>query len=411
MRRVVVTGLGAVTPVGNTVADTWASLLAGKHGIAPITKFDTADYKATLAAEVKGFDPLLTMDRSFVRRNDPFCLFAVAASVEAMEDAGLAGKIDPERLGVYFSSGIGGLSSLCGEYDKLRSKGPRRVSPYTITMMMPNDAAGEISIRHGAKGPSMGFTSACASSTHALGEAYRAIAHGYADAIIAGGSEATITEIATAGFANCMALASTDDPDRASIPFDAERSGFVMGEGGACLILEEYEHAKARGAKIYAEFCGYGATSDAFHITAPDDEATQSARDIRMAYEQAGADGSEAVYINAHGTSTPLNDKTETIAIKKALGEELARKAVISSTKSMTGHMLGAAGATEAVATVLALYHGVVPPTVGLQNPDPECDLDYCPNVKREMSIDLALSSSLGFGGHNGCIAFRRAEG
>lgn len=408
MRRVVVTGLGAVTPVGNTVADTWASLLAGKHGIAPITKFDTADYKATLAAEVKGFDPLLTMDRSFVRRNDPFCLFAVAASVEAMEDAGLAGKIDPERLGVYFSSGIGGLSSLCGEYDKLRSKGPRRVSPYTITMMMPNDAAGEISIRHGAKGPSMGFTSACASSTHALGEAYRAIAHGYADAIIAGGSEATITEIATAGFANCMALASTDDPDRASIPFDAERSGFVMGEGGACLILEEYEHAKARGAKIYAEFCGYGATSDAFHITAPDDEATQSARAIRMAYEQAGADGSEAVYINAHGTSTPLNDKTETIAIKKALGEELARKAVISSTKSMTGHMLGAAGAIEALACLKALNEGILPPTINLLDPDPACDLNYVPNQAIHTEVDLVLSNSLGFGGHNACIAFRK---
>lgn len=410
MRRVVVTGLGAVTPVGNNVADTWASLLAGKHGIGPITKFDTTDYKATLAAEVKDFDPLLTMDRSFVRRNDPFCLYAVAASVEAMEDAGLAGQIDPERLGVYFSSGIGGLSSLCGEFTKLKDKGPRRVSPYTITMMMPNDAAGEISIRHGAKGPSMGFTSACASSTHALGEAYRAIAHGYADAIIAGGSEATITEIATAGFANCMALATNDDPDRASIPFDAERSGFVMGEGGACLILEEYEHAVARGAKIYAEMCGYGATSDAHHITAPDDEATQSARAIRMAYEQSGVT-SEHIYVNAHGTSTPMNDKTETLAIKKALGEDLARKIVISSTKSMTGHMLGAAGATEAVASVLALHHGIVPPTVGLKVADPECDLDYCPNVKREMDLDLVLSSSLGFGGHNGCIAFKKVEG
>lgn len=410
MRRVVVTGLGAVTPVGNNVADTWASLLAGKHGIGPITKFDTTDYKATLAAEVKDFDPLLTMDRAFVRRNDPFCLYAVAASVEAMEDAGLAGQIDPERLGVYFSSGIGGLSSLCGEFTKLKDKGPRRVSPYTITMMMPNDAAGEISIRHGAKGPSMGFTSACASSTHALGEAYRAIAHGYADAILAGGSEATITEIATAGFANCMALATTDDPDRASIPFDAERSGFVMGEGGACLVLEEYEHAVARGAKIYCEMCGYGATSDAHHITAPDDEAVQGARAIRMAYEQSGVT-SNHIYVNAHGTSTPMNDKTETLAIKKALGEDLARKIVVSSTKSMTGHMLGAAGATEAVASVLALYHGVVPPTVGLKVPDPECDLDYCPNVKREMDLDLVLSSSLGFGGHNGCIAFKKVEG
>ena len=410
MRRVVVTGLGAVTPVGNNVADTWASLLAGKHGIGPITKFDTTDYKATLAAEVKDFDPLLTMDRAFVRRNDPFCLYAVAASVEAMEDAGLAGQIDPERLGVYFSSGIGGLSSLCGEVTKLKDKGPRRVSPYTITMMMPNDAAGEISIRHGAKGPSMGFTSACASSTHALGEAYRAIAHGYADAILAGGSEATITEIATAGFANCMALASTSDPDRASIPFDAERSGFVMGEGGACLVLEEYEHAVARGAKIYCEMCGYGATSDAHHITAPDDEAVQGARAIRMAYEQSGVT-SDHIYVNAHGTSTPMNDKTETLAIKKALGEDLARKIVVSSTKSMTGHMLGAAGATEAVASVLALYHGVVPPTVGLKVADPECDLDYCPNVKREMDLDLVLSSSLGFGGHNGCIAFKKVEG
>ena len=257
---------------------------------------------------------------------------------------------------------------------------------------------------------SMGFTSACASSTHALGEAYRAIAHGYADAILAGGSEATITEIATAGFANCMALATTDDPDRASIPFDAERSGFVMGEGGACLVLEEYEHAVARGAKIYCEMCGYGATSDAHHITAPDDEAVQGARAIRMAYEQSGVT-SDHIYVNAHGTSTPMNDKTETLAIKKALGEDLARKIVVSSTKSMTGHMLGAAGATEAVASVLALYHGVVPPTVGLKVPDPECDLDYCPNVKREMDLDLVLSSSLGFGGHNGCIAFKKVEG
>ncbi|MBR1780217.1 MAG: beta-ketoacyl-ACP synthase II [Oscillospiraceae bacterium] len=407
MRRVVVTGLGAVTPVGNNVPDTWASLLAGRHGIAPITKFDTTEYKAHLGAEVKDFDPTLTMDRSFVRRNDPFCLYAVAAAAEAMDDSGLAGTIDPERLGVYVASGIGGLTTLCAEYAKLKEKGPRRVSPYTITMMMPNDAPGEISIRFGAQGPSMGFTSACASSTHALGEAYRAISYGFADAIIAGGAEATITEIGLAGFSNCMALATTDDPNRASIPFDKERGGFVMGEGAAILILEEYEHAKARGAKIYAEICGYGATSDAHHITAPDPEGTQGARAIRMAYEQAGVD-SEKIYINAHGTSTPMNDKTETAAIKKALGEELARKAVISSTKSMTGHMLGAAGATEAVVSVLAIQNGVVPPTIGLQTPDPECDLDYCPNVKRDMEIDLALSTSLGFGGHNGCIAFKK---
>ncbi len=409
MRRVVVTGLGAVTPVGNDVPSTWESLLAGRHGIGPITKFDLTGFKVSLAAEVKNFDPLLTMDRSFVRRNDPFCLFAVAASVEAMEDAQLAGKIDPERFGVYFSSGIGGLTTLCEENDKLQSKGARRVSPYTITMMMPNDAAGEVSIRHGAQGPVFGITSACASSTHAIGEAYRAIAHGYADAIIAGGSEATIIPIATAGFSNCMALTSSEDPARASIPFDAQRDGFVMGEGGACIVLEEYEHAVARGAKIYAEMCGYGSSADAHHITAPDAEATQGARAIRMAWEQSGIT-SDKIYINAHGTSTPMNDKTETKAIKNALGESLARKVVISSTKSMTGHMLGAAGATEAVVGVLALYNNVIPPTIGLNNPDPECDLDYCPNVKREMEIDLVLSSSLGFGGHNGCIAFKKVE-
>lgn len=409
MRRVVVTGLGAVTPVGNDLASTWEALCAGRHGIARITHFDPTGYKATLAGEVKGFDPLQYLDRSTARRMDRSTTFAIAAATQAMSDSGLEGAIDPERLGVYFSAGIGGIVTTTNEHDKLVAKGPGRVSPYAITMMMPNAPAGEISIRFHAQGPSYGIVSACASSNNALGEAYRAIAHGYADAIIAGGCEATISPVCVAAFINCMALSRSTDPDRASIPFDKDRNGFVMGEGGAALILEEYEHAKARGARIYAEFCGYGATSDAHHITAPDPEAKGGSRAIRQAFEQAGVD-TDKIYINAHGTSTPMNDKIETLAIKKALGEERARKVLISSTKSMTGHMLGAAGAVEAVASVLALYNGVVPPTVGYQNPDPDCDLDYVPNVKREAELELVLSSSLGFGGHNACIAFQKVK-
>ena len=407
MKRVVVTGLGAVTPVGNDLASTWDSLCAGRHGIAPITHFDASEFKATVAAEVKGFDAMKYLDRATARRMDTSTQFGIASAVQAMEDSGLAGTIDPERLGVYFSTGIGGIAVTTGEHDKMQAKGPNRVSPYAITMMMPNAPAGEISIRFGAQGPSFGVVSACASSNHAIGEAYRAIAHGYADAIIAGGCEATITPVCVAAFINCMALCRNPDPDRASIPFDKDRSGFVLGEGGAALILEEYEHAKARGAHIYAEMCGYCATSDAHHITAPDPEAKGGARAIQEAFRQAGVD-TDKIYINAHGTSTPLNDKIETLAIKKALGEERARKVMISSTKSMTGHMLGAAGAVEAVATVMALSTGVIPPTVGYKNPDPECNLDYVPNQKREAQMDVALSSSLGFGGHNACIAFKR---
>jgi len=409
MRRVVVTGLGAVTPIGNDLASTWEAMCAGRHGITPITKFDTEGFKATLAAEVKNFDPSLYMERAELRRNELCTIFGIAAADQAVQDSGIMGHIEPERFGTYFSTGVGGVNVAVTESEKIAKKGPGRVSPYGITMLMPNDAAGEVSIRFNAQGPSFGIVSACASSNHALGEAYRAIAHGYADAIIAGGSEAAIIPITVASFTNCMALTKTNDPDRASIPFDAQRSGFVMGEGAAALILEEYEHAKARGARIYAEFCGYGATSDAHHITAPDPEAKGGSRAIRMAYEQAGVD-TDKIYINAHGTSTPMNDKIETLAIKKALGEDLARKVMISSTKSMTGHMLGAAGAVEAVASVMALYTGVVPPTVGLQEADPNCDLDYVPNVKREAEIELALSSSLGFGGHNACIAFKKVR-
>ena len=409
MKRVVVTGLGAVTPVGNDLASTWESLCAGRHGIARITHFDPSEFKSTLAAEVKGFDPLQYLDRSTARRMDSSTTFGVAAATQAMADAGLEGKVDPERLGVYFSAGIGGINVTVTEHDKLKAKGPGRVSPYAITMMMPNAPSGEISIRFNAQGPSFGIVSACASSNHAIGEAYRAIAHGYADAIIAGGCEATIVPMCVAAFINCMALSKSTDPDRASIPFDKDRNGFILGEGGACVILEEYEHAKARGAHIYAEMCGYEATSDAHHITAPDPEAKGGARAIASAFQQAGVD-TDKIYINAHGTSTPMNDKVETLAIKKALGEERARKALISSTKSMTGHLLGAAGAVEAVAAVMALCTGIIPPTVGYQNPDPDCDLDYVPNVKREAEVEVALSSSLGFGGHNACIAFKKVK-
>lgn len=409
MKRVVVTGLGAVTPVGNDLASTWESLCAGRHGIARITHFDPSEFKSTLAAEVKGFDPLQYLDRSTARRMDSSTAFGVAAATQAMADAGLEGKVDPERLGVYFSAGIGGINVTVTEHDKLKAKGPGRVSPYAITMMMPNAPSGEISIRFNAQGPSFGIVSACASSNHAIGEAYRAIAHGYADAIIAGGCEATIVPVCVAAFINCMALSKSTDPDRASIPFDKDRNGFILGEGGACVILEEYEHAKARGAHIYAEMCGYEATSDAHHITAPDPEAKGGARAIASAFQQAGVD-TDKIYINAHGTSTPMNDKVETLAIKKALGEERARKALISSTKSMTGHLLGAAGAVEAVASVMALSTGIIPPTVGYQNPDPDCDLDYVPNVKREAEVEVALSSSLGFGGHNACIAFKKVK-
>ncbi|MBR2743077.1 MAG: beta-ketoacyl-ACP synthase II [Clostridia bacterium] len=410
MRRVVVTGLGAVTPVGLDVPSTWDSLISGRHGIARITRFDLEGFKATLAAEVKNFDPTLYMDKSEARRSDLFTQFALAAAVQAVADSGIEGTIAPERLGVYSGSGVGGLITISNEIEKLITKGPKRVSPLFIPMMIANIATGTIAIRFNAKGPSLPVVTACATSTNAVGEAYRAIAHGYADAIIAGGSEATITPIGIAGFTNCMALTTSEDPDTASIPFDKRRNGFLMGEGSGMLVLEEYERAKARGAKIYAELSGYSSTNDAYHITAPAPDGESAALAIAQTIQQAHGERARCIYINAHGTSTPMNDKTETAAIKKALGEERARKAVISSTKSMTGHMLGATGALEAIVAVLALKEGVAPPTVGLKEPDPECDLDYTPGVKREAPFDLALSNSLGFGGHNACLAFTRAE-
>ena len=410
MRRVVVTGLGAVNAIGNDVPTMWENLIAGKHGIAPITRFDLTDFRATLAAEVKDFDPLLYLDRNEVRRHDLYIQYAIAAAQQAFEDSGIEGKIDPKRIGCYFSSGIGGMTTMVEEQTKLLSKGPRRVSPYAITNMMGNAGAGFVAIKHNCKGPCMDIATACASSTHAVGEAYRNILHGYTDAMVAGGAEVTITPLGVAGFINCQALSTSEDPDRASIPFDKERNGFVMGEGSAALILEEYEHAKARGAKIYAEVVGYGTTCDAHHITAPDPEGEGGADAIAEALAGIGEYDPSRVYVNAHGTSTPMNDKIETKAIKRAFGEENAYKLLVSSTKGATGHMLGAAGATEAVISVLALTNDTVPPTLGYQVPDPECDLDIVPNTARKAELDAVLSTSLGFGGHNGCLAFRKVK-
>ena len=409
IKRVVVTGVGAVTPVGNDVPTTWKALLEGKSGIAPIARFDPGEMKVKFDAEVKDFAPLRYFTKQELRHTDLYLQYAMAAAVEAVEDSGIEGKVDSPRFGVYMGSGIGGLNTFCEEHTKLLEKGTRRVSPFFIPQMIANMAGGTIAMRYHATGPSLAVVAACATGTNAIGEAFRAIRYGYADAIIAGGAEAVLHPIAMAGFANCMALNTSDDPNAASIPFDKRRSGFVMGEGGGAVILEEYEHAKARGAKIYAELAGYGSTCDAYHMTAPEPTAEASSRCIADAVKEAGLD-TDMLYINAHGTSTPMNDKTETLAIKRALGEERAHKVVISSTKSMTGHMLGAAGALEAIVAVLALRDGVIPPTINLVEPDPECDLDYCPNVKREVQMEGALSTSLGFGGHDACLAFKRAE-
>lgn len=406
MRRVVVTGLGAVTPLGTNVETFWENLKTGKNGIDLITRFDTADFRVKLAAEVKDFDPSVYMDKMEVRRSDLFVRYAIASACQAMEDSGLAGNIDPMRLGVYYGSGIGGFETFSAEHKNLMEKGPLRVSPHFIPKMIPNMGAGNIAIRFGAKGPCISISTACATGTSAIGEAYRAIGAGYADAIIAGGSEAAITPLAVAAFMNCMALTESTDREAASIPFDKRRSGFVMGEGAGALILEEYEHAKARGAKIYAFVAGYGSTCDAHHVTAPDEEAVASAKAITDSV--AGIDvPKEEIYFNAHGTSTPMNDKTETRAIKNVFGAD-AYKLHVSSTKSMTGHLLGAAGAVEGIAAILALRENIVPPTIGYAEKDEECDLSYTPNTALETPLSLALSASLGFGGHNACVAFQK---
>ncbi len=409
MRRVVITGMGCVTPIGNDVPTFWESLKNGKCGIGPITHFDTTDYKAKVAGEVKDFDPLQYMEKSEIRKFDVFCWYAMAAATQAVEESGIKDTLPPQRIGTYFGSGIGGMGTFAEEQKVLMEKGPRRVSPFFVPGMIINMAGGLIAIKYNFQGASIPIVTACATGNNAIGEAYRAIKHGYLDAVLTGGAEAAIIPLGVAGFSNMKALSTTEDPAAACVPFDARRNGFVMGEGAGALVLEEYEHAVARGAKIYGELCGYGVSCDAHHITAPHPEGLGGAAALTMALEEAGGcEDFSKLYINAHGTSTPLNDSGETKAIKKALGEEAAHKCMVSSTKSMTGHMLGAAGAVEAIASVLAVKEGIVPPTIGYQEPDPECDLDYVPNVAREAQVDLALSASLGFGGHNAYLAFRR---
>ena len=407
-KRVVVTGLGAVSPLGNDVKSTWENMKKGVNGIDTVTKFDASGYKCTLAGEVRGFDPALYMPKGDVRKTDPYCQYALAAAVQAYEDGGMTEEsVAPERFGVYIGSGIGGIHTLVAEHAKLIEKGPGRVSPFFVPMMIANIASGTVAIRYNAQGPTIAVVTACATSTNSIGEAYRAIKHGYADVMLAGGSEAAITPMCFAGFISCQALSQSTDKDRASIPFDKERGGFVMGEGGAVVLLEEYEHAKARGAKIYAEVVGYGCTNDAYHMTAPNPEAVASAKAIELAAKEGGISAGRDVYVNAHGTGTPLNDKTETRALKRAFGED-AYKLHVSSTKSMTGHMLGAAGGIEAIASVLALHEGVVPPTINYKVKDEECDLDITPGEAVSAPLQFALSTSLGFGGHNGCLAFRK---
>lgn len=406
-RRVVVTGVGAITPLGNNVAETWEGLKNGKNGIAPITLFDTEKFKAKLGAQVKGFDPKEYLEVNDILRTDRYVQFAVAAAQQAVKESGVEGTLEPERFAVLFGTGIGGIGTFENEHTKLMERGPRRVSSLFVPMMIANMASGTIAIRHDCRGFAMPAVTACASGSNAIGEAMRLIRHGYADAVITGGAEAAITPSAVAGFVNMQALSTSENPDEASLPFDKRRSGFVMGEGAVALVLEEYEHAKARGAKLYGEVCGYGVTCDAYHITAPHPNARGGVQAMVDAMKEAGYTQSDIVYVNAHGTGTPMNDVIETAAIKKALGEEKAREAYVSSTKSMTGHMMGAAGAVEALACLYALNEGMIPPTINLNEQDESCDLNCVPHTAVKADITLALSNSLGFGGHNACLAFR----
>lgn len=409
MCRVVVTGVGVISPVGNDIETFWGNLKNGVCGVDKIGRFDASELKVSLDAEVKGFEPKKYYDTvQEIRKSDLYMQYAMGAAKQAVEQSGiLESDLDKERLGVYIGSGIGGINTTIRETQKLMEKGPDMVSPFFVPMMISNMAAGAVSIKFGAKGPTLPVVTACATSTHTIGEAYRAIKHGYADAIIAGGSEASINELAMAGFVNCQALNLAEDPNEGSIPFDKRRGGFVMGEGAGILVLEEYERAKKRGAKILAEVVGYGNTADAYHITAPDPEGSGAVRAIKNAANEAGIGDDDEIYINAHGTGTHLNDAMETKAIKAVFGKR-AYDIHISSTKSMTGHMMGATGAVEAIASVLALSDGVVPPTINYKEKDEECDLDYTPNVAKEVDLKFALSTSLGFGGHNACIAFKK---
>src|SRR3989442_15530218 len=406
-RRVVITGLGALTPVGNTAEEFWASLKQGKSGIGPITRFDASGYDTRIAGEVRNFDELKYVDKKEARRLDPYLKYAIASSVMAVEDSALdTAKVDGTRFGVLIGSGIGGISTLLEGEEIRKTKGADRVSPFVIPMLIVNMAAGLVSMRFGAKGPNSSVVTACATGNHCIGDAFKIIQRGDADLMIAGGAEAIIVPLTIAGFCAMKAMSTHNDvPEKASRPFDAERDGFVPSEGAGIVVLESLEHARRRDARIYAEIVGYGMTSDAHHMTAPDPEGDGATRAMAAALRDGGLDPAAVGYINAHGTSTPYNDKFETLAIKRVFGDHVRRLAV-SSTKSMTGHLLVAAGGVEAIATALALYHGLLPPTINYETPDPECDLDYVPNQARKQDVEVALSNAFGFGGTNATLAF-----
>ena len=408
-QRVVVTGLGALTPIGNTAEELWAGLIEGRSGIGPITRFDASGYDTRIAGEIKNFDPLAFVDKKEARRLDPYLQYAIAASTMAVSDAGIdPARVDGERFGVLIGSGIGGITTLLDGEDVRKTKGPDRVSPFIIPMLIINMASGLVSMRFGAKGPNSAVVTACATGNHAIGDAFKIIQRRDADLMIAGGAEAIIVPLTIAGFCAMKAMSTrNDEPQKASRPFDAGRDGFVCGEGAGILILESLEHALRRDARIYGEIIGYGMTSDAHHMTAPDPEGDGAARAMALALKDGGLAPTDVGYVNAHGTSTPYNDRFETSAIKRVFGDH-ARRLAVSSTKSMTGHLLGAAGGVEAIATTLALHHGLLPPTINYETPDPACDLDYVPNQARKQDVEVALSNAFGFGGTNATIALRK---
>ena len=410
-RRVVVTGLGAITPVGNDVPAMWEALLAGRSGAGRIACFDPTAFESQIAAEVKGFDPLAYLTPKEVKRTERFTQFALAASKQAVKDAGISiGQEDPFRYGVIIGSGMGSMHLIEEQHNVLLARGPKKLTPFMIPMLICNMAPGHVAMDMGFKGPNFCTTTACASGAHGVGEAFRLIQEGKADVMLGGGTESCITPMAVGGFCALMALSRrNNDPTTASRPFDKDRDGFVIGEGAGVIVLEELEHAKKRGAKIYAEMAGYGMTADAYHMTAPDPEGTGAAKAMALALEDAKLRPEQVSYINAHGTSTELNDKIETLAIKKTFGA-FAKKVAVSSTKSMTGHLVGAAGGVEAIISVLAIQRGVMPPTINYTTPDPDCDLDYVPNKARQATVEVALSNSLGFGGHNATVIFKKFQ-
>ena len=410
-KRVVITGMGTITPIGNSVETFKNNLFNGVCGIDRLSGLDEWNLSIKVAGQIKDFDAkALGMDAASIRRSDLFNQYGNCAAIQAVAESGLVSgeNIEPGRFGVYVGSGIGGMNTFIKQTHVMYTEGAERISPLFIPMMIGNICAGNIAIRFNAQGPCLPVVSACSTSTHAIGEAFRAIKHGYADAIITGGAEATVNPLAIGGFANIKALSTTENPEEACRPFDARRNGFVMAEGAGIMVLEEYEHAIKRGANIIAEVVGYGNSCDAHHYTAPRPDGTTTAAAVKQSLQEAGYTDDKMLYINAHGTSTPLNDKCETVAFKLALGEQTARKAMISSSKSMTGHMLGATGAVELIASALALQNGILPPTIGYAEPDPECDLDYIPNQARDIQADFAMSSSLGFGGHNACVTLKK---